>query len=194
MAIMPYPVRLERELVLRDGSSCRLRAIRPEDAQSLQQFVRSMSQETRYFRFVASIKELSPRQLARYTQIDYWRDMALIAEIAVPAAGETGAAPPESSDAEPLPRRFAGVARYMLNADMHSCEFAIAIADDWQGRGLGRLLMQSLIEVAQSRQLTTMNGMILAQNHKMAKLMQRLGFVLRQDPEDGSMLLASKEL
>ncbi len=195
MAIMPYPVRLERELVLRDGSTCLLRAIRPEDAQSLQHFVRSMSQETRYFRFVASIKELSPRQLARYTQIDYWRDMALIAEIPTPVEGEPATAEPLAErEGVPAPRQLVGVARYMLNPDMHSCEFAIAIADDWQGRGLGRQLMQSLIEVAQSRQLTTMNGMILAHNHKMAKLMQRLGFVLRPDPEDGSMILAHREL
>jgi acetyltransferase len=193
MAIMPYPVRLERELVLRDGSACLLRAIRPEDAQALQQFVRGMSQETRYFRFVASIKELSPKQLARYTQIDYWRDMALIAE--VPASAAAGNDAPAAGDgADAAPRQLVGVARYMLNADMQTCEFAIAIGDDWQGKGLGRQLMQSLIEVAQSRQLTSMNGMILAHNRKMAKLMQRLGFALRPDPEDGSMLLATRAL
>lgn len=189
MAIMPYPVRLERDLVLRDGKICRLRAIRPEDAQSLQQFVREMSPEARYFRFVASIKELSPRQLARYTQIDYWRDMALVAEV----VGDAGA-PAEGQGTPVPPRQFVGVARYMLNADMHTCEFAIAIADGWQGRGLGVQLMQSLIEVAQSRQLSCMNGMVLAQNHKMLKLMQYLGFSLRPDPEDGSMVLASRNL
>ncbi len=131
--------------------------------------------------------------MARYTQIDYWRDMALIAEVPGIPASESAA--PESVDGdEAAPRQLVGVARYMLNADMQTCEFAIAIADDWQGKGLGRQLMQSLIEVAQSRQLTAMNGMILSQNHKMAKLMQRLGFTLRTDPDDGSMLLATRPL
>ena len=194
MAIMPYPTRLERELVLRNGSSCLLRAIRPEDADMLQQFVREMSEQTRYFRFVASVKELSPRQLARYTQIDYWRDMAVVAEVASDTKSVGIASAPGASDHAPPGRQFAGVARYMLNPDMRSCEFAIAIGDQWQGRGLGVLLMQALIDVARSRQLQRMDGMVLAQNHKMLKLMQRLGFSQRSDPEDASMVLVGRDL
>lgn len=188
MAIMPYPSRLETALVLRDGSACLLRAIRPEDAPTLQDFVRGLSEEARYFRFVASVKELSPRQLARYTQIDYWRDMALVAE--VDSLPSTLA----SDEATPAGRRFAGVARYMLNADARTCEFAIAIDDAWQGKGLGRQLMQSLIDVARGRGLTHMEGMVLARNTKMLGLMQRLGFSVRPDPEDASMVLVGREL
>lgn len=184
MAIMPYPTQLERDCLLRDGTPYRLRAIRPEDADTLQAFVRSLSDEARYFRFVASIKELAPKQLARYTQIDYWREMALVAELDLPAAPA----------AESPARLFAGVARYMLNADTRSCEFAIAIGDAYQGQGLGVQLMQALIDVARSRRLERMEGMVLANNRKMLKLMHRLGFESRPDPEDASMMLVTRAL
>lgn len=81
MAIMPYPTGLTREQLMRDGTPYRLRAIRPEDADALQGFGRGMSAQTRYFRFVANVKELPPQQLARFTQIDYWREMVLVAEV-----------------------------------------------------------------------------------------------------------------
>jgi acetyltransferase len=188
MAIMPYPTQLERECLMRDGSAYQLRAIRPEDAEALQAFVRSLSDETRYFRFVANVRELSPRQLARFTQIDYWREMALVAVLPTEAVD-----PEEHAELAVMPR-FAGVARYMLNPDMHSCEFAIAIGDTWQSRGLGVQMMQALIDVARSRGLQRMEGMVIANNGKMHKLMQRLGFSSRPDPEDASMSLVSREL
>ena len=188
MAIMPYPTQLERECVLVDGSSCLLRAIRPEDAPTLQDFVRGLSDQTRYFRFVASVKELSPRQLARYSQIDYWRDMALVVEAPAEAGTMEGAVD------NPPPLRFAGVARYMLNPDMRSCEFAIVIDDQWQGKGLGAILMQSLIDVARSRRLQHMEGSVISLNRKMLKLMHRLGFTSRLDPDDASMTLVELAL
>lgn len=200
MAIMPYPTQLERECLMRDGTPFRLRAIRPEDADTLQEFVRGLSDEARYFRFVASIKELAPRQLARYTQIDYWREMALIAEVEAATSAELAlnAELPSLDLGAIVPlspvRRFAGVARYMLNADTRSCEFAIAIGDSFQGQGLGVQLMQALIDVARARRLERMEGMVLASNSKMLKLMQRLGFECRKDPEDASMMLVARPL
>lgn len=177
MAIMPYPTGLTREQLMRDGTPYRLRAIRPEDADALQGFVRGMSAQTRYFRFVANVKELPPQQLARYTQIDYWREMALVAEV-TEADGS----------------RLAGVARYMLNPDGRSCEFAIVIGDDWQGRGLGVQLMQALMAVAREQGLHRMEGMVLSANHTMLGLMQFLGFTARPDPEDASMMLVERAL
>jgi acetyltransferase len=82
----------------------------------------------------------------------------------------------------------------MLNPDMHSCEFAIAIGDAWQGQGLGVQLMQALIDVARERGLKRMEGMVLAENRKMQKMMRKLGFSVRVDPEDTSMLLVSLDL
>ena len=126
--------------------------------------------------------------LARYSQIDYWRDMALVVE--APAAAASMAGTPDN----PLPHRFAGVARYMLNPDMRSCEFAIVIDDQWQGKGLGAILMQSLIDVARSRRLQHMEGSVISLNRKMLKLMHRLGFTSRLDPDDASMTLVELAL
>ncbi|HWS25769.1 MAG TPA: GNAT family N-acetyltransferase, partial [Xanthomonadales bacterium] len=95
---------------------------------------------------------------------------------------------------DPPPHRFAGVARYMLNPDMRSCEFAIVIDDHWQGKGLGVILMQALIDVARSRRLQHMEGTVISQNRKMLKLMQRLGFTSRLDPDDASMTLVELAL
>ena len=82
-----------------------------------------------------------------------------------------------------------GVCRYAVNPDGESCEFAVVVADDWQHRGLARKLMGVLIETARSRGIQYMNGVFLANNERMLKFVQKLGFVLSNDPEDSSVKL-----
>ncbi|WP_020558641.1 GNAT family N-acetyltransferase [Thiofilum flexile] len=159
MAIHPYPIDLVRKLQLADGTDVVIRPIRPEDAEMEQEFVRNLSMESRYMRFMQALRELTPEMLVRFTQIDYDREMAFIA-----LARQNG------KDAE------AGVARYAINPDKVSCEFALVIADDWQGRGLGGLLMRSLMESARSKGCTLIIGEVLADNGNMIRLMTRLGF------------------
>ena len=106
-----------------------------------------------------ALRELTPEMLVRFTQIDYDREMAFVA-----LARQNG------KDIE------AGVTRYAINPDKISCEFALVIADEWQGRGLGGLLMRSLMESARSKGCTTIIGEVLADNSNMIRLMTRLGF------------------
>jgi acetyltransferase len=167
MAIHPYPADLVTTWALRDGSPVTLRPIRPEDAEIEQEFVKGLSGSSRYFRFMNMVSELTPAMLARFTQIDYDREMALIA-----VRKEGG------RDAE------IAVARYITNPDGRSCEFAIAVADAWQGRGLGRRMLELLIEVARSRGLETMIGHVLSGNQPMLALCAKLGFEISDDPED----------
>jgi acetyltransferase len=174
MAIMPYPAYLSRELVLRDGRSCRMRAIRAEDADRLQRFLRALSPQSRYFRFISTLDQLSPRMLVRYTQIDYDRELALVA---VQPAG-----PGEAIDGDT--ERIVGVARYLLNRDRETCEFAIAIDDSCQGQGLGTGMMLALIDEAKARGLSWIEGYVLAINLPMLRLMRALGFSVETDPED----------
>jgi acetyltransferase len=134
-----------------------LRPIRPEDAEMEKAFVCSLSAESRYFRFMNTIKELSPALLVRFTQIDYDRDMAFIAV---------------EDD------RAIGISRYATNPDGESCEFALVIAEDWKRRGLGSRMMRALIEVARARGLKRMIGHVLAENHAMLALCGGLGFAL----------------
>jgi len=177
MAIHPYPAQYVRDWQLPDGRTVTLRPIRPEDAQIEQEFVKVLSAESRYFRFMDTMRELTPRMLARFTQIDYDREMAFVATIV-----ENG------REVE------IGVARYVTNPDGETCEFAIVVADAWHRRGLGRRLMELLIEVAQQRDLKTMFGHILAQNIAMQALCAGLGFTIAQHAEDPAQRRATLRL
>ncbi len=172
MAIHPYPQRLISEWTLPDGTEVTIRPIRPEDAELEIEFVRKLSPETKYFRFMNTMRELPPAMVVRLTQIDYDREMAFVATI-------------EDEGQETQ----IGVCRYAVNPDGESCEFAVVVADDWQHRGLARRLMGVLIETARERGLEYMNGVFLASNERMLRFVQKLGFVLSNDPEDSTVKL-----
>jgi acetyltransferase len=177
MAIHPYPKHLISHAQLSDGTDITIRPIRPEDAEIEQSFVKALSSQSRYFRFMRSLNELTQEMLVRFTQIDYHRELALIAVLEWDG-GETEL----------------GVARYIMNPDGRSCEFALVVADAWQGKGIGSRLMQALMEAARQRGLREIDGEVLASNHNMLHLMTSLGFSLHTSSEDPGVKLASKEL
>ncbi|MGI9132428.1 MAG: acetate--CoA ligase family protein, partial [Rhodoferax sp.] len=121
LAILPYPAHFEQVWPLPGGGEYMVRPIHPEDAQMLQDLMHNLSPESRYFRFVSSITELPPSMLARFTLIDYDREMALVAVVKTRHAAEDG----EISETE----RIVGVSRYITNPDQSTCEFALVIAD-----------------------------------------------------------------
>ena len=168
MAIHPYPYHMIKEVQLADGSNMTIRPIRPEDANMEQEFVRQLSVQSRYFRFMQSVTELTPEMLIRFTQLDYHREMALI------AVQEKGGKEIEL-----------GVTRYVMNPDGRSCEFALVVADAWQNKGIGSQLLSMLIEAAQDRGFHSMNGEILADNHKMLALVKRHGFRVTATDDPG---------
>ena len=176
MAIHPYPAKLDRIETLPGGSLLRIRPIRPEDATLEIDFVERMSERSRYMRFFSAARGLTPQMLARFTQVDYDRELALIA---LP---------------EPGAERILGVARYNTNPDGDSCEFAIAIADDWSGRGLGRILMKALMSAARDAGYRSMTGSVLRENDGMLRLASRLDFELRPDPEDPAVVKLARAL
>ncbi|HEX7386025.1 MAG TPA: GNAT family N-acetyltransferase [Castellaniella sp.] len=177
MAIHPYPRRLVRSMVTASQQEWLLRPIRPEDATLLQEFIRGLSDESRYMRFVSMLRELTPRMLARYTRIDYDREVALVATAQVSNAENRGL----------LRERIVGFAHCLRNADGQGAEYALVIADDWQRRGLGEHLMQSLIQVAQRQQLDYIEGVVLATNRPMLGLMTHLGFQNDAEADDPTM-------
>ena len=174
MAIHPYPAHLVSEWTARNGTRVVVRPIRPEDAGIEREFVKQLSPEAKYFRFMSTIRELSPQMLARFTQIDYDREMALIAVTAKDGREEE-----------------VGVARYITNPDGTSCEFAIVVDDEWQKYGLGRQLMTQLIEVARSRGLATMSGDILTDNQPMLALAASLGFTVGDVADEPGLKVAT---
>ncbi|MDE2259101.1 MAG: GNAT family N-acetyltransferase, partial [Betaproteobacteria bacterium] len=131
----------------------------------------------RYFRFMDALRELPKALLVRFTQLDYQREMAIIA-----LTGTNGQ------------EEQIGVARYATSPDGESCEFALVIADDWQRRGLGKALMQYLMQIASSRGLKVMEGEVLANNPNMLRLMTSLGFSAETAAGDPAIRIVTASL
>jgi len=174
LAIHPYPWQWVREDALRDGRAMTLRPIRPEDASALQDMVRALSAESRYLRFMHAMNDLSPLLLAQFTKLDYDRAMAFVAD--------------------PGDAKLAGVAQYSLDRDGAGGEFAITVADDWQGHGLATRLMTLLIEHAREHGLSRLWGDVLRNNVAMHALMKRLGFTARASREDRELMVFTLDL
>ncbi len=177
LAIHPYPAHLVTHSQLPDGTDIVVRPIRPEDAEMEQDFIRELSEEAKYFRFMQALQELTPEMLVRFTQIDYDHEMAFI------ATRERGGKEVQL-----------GVARYVINPDRRSCEFALVVSDQWQHKGLAHRLMYHLMEVARNRGLESMDGEVLSNNTKMLELVKALGFQIGNDPDDPGIKQVSKGL
>jgi len=178
MAIHPYPAELVDVVTLRDATVLAIRPIRPEDALLERAFVNGLSEQTRYFRFFYQLHELTPAMLARFTQVDYDRELALVA-VAKDSKGHD---------------TFVGVARYITNFDGESAEFAVVVGDAWQGRGIAGALMQRLAAAAKRKGLARLVGTVLRANPNMLKFTQSQGFQLRDDPEDAEQVIAERVL
>ena len=177
VAIAPYPRHLIQREVMADGMELVIRPIRPEDAEAERDFVHNLSEQARKFRFMHAMNDLSPAMLARFTHIDYSREMAFVA---IAGSGDE--------------RKQVGVARYAANPDGKSCEFAVVVSDEMQGRGIGTRLMRALMSEARDRGLTIMEGTVLAENAGMLQLMQSLGFSMRRSPEEPELYLVERWL
>jgi acetyltransferase len=176
VAIEPYPSELAHTIAV-GKDKLLVRPIRPEDAALERSFVHDLSFESRYFRFHRGLSELTPAMLVRFTQIDYDREMAFIAVL-------------ERSGHE----EAVGVSRYVAEADGENCEFALVVADAWQGLGVGTELMHALIERARAKGLRRMFGEVLAHNGKMLDLARGLGFGIAPHAGDPTLRTVTLEL
>jgi acetyltransferase len=158
LAILPYPDALERHVDSALGPLV-LRPIRPEDAPAHQVFFHALTPEDVHFRMFGMMRELPPSQLARFTQIDYAREMAFIATRGGGAGEET-----------------LGVARVSVDPDNTVGEFAIVVRSDLKGRGLGRMLMACLLDYCRARGLLVVRGVALGDNDRMHALARSCGF------------------
>ena len=186
LAILPYPARFEQKWPLRGGGEYVVRPIHPDDAQMLQEFTKSLSPESRYFRFVSNMAELPASMLSRFTLIDYDREMALCAVAEAEVVGDDGQ--------KHKKQRIVGVSRYITNPDQTSCEFSLVVADAYAGQGLGTRLMLSIMDVAREKGLQEIIGLVLTHNNGMLKLMRSLGFEIKAYPEDPDFRLVTHAL
>jgi acetyltransferase len=177
MAIHPYPSHLANRQQLADGTNLLIRPIRPEDNGIEQEFTRMLSPQSKYFRFMRALHELTPEMLVRFTQIDYDQEMALLAVVKE-----------RNREIE------VGVARYATLPDGKSCEYAIVVADEWRHRGIGFQLMRQLMDIARSRDLEVMESEVLAENIGMLTLAAKLGFTINPGVDTPGIRVVSRHL
>ena len=157
--IAPYPNNYEFTEKLKTGEEVFIRPIMPEDEPMLLEFFYSLSKETNYFRFFSYRKKLTHEQLASFSQIDYAREVAIVAIVE-----ENGK------------KRIIGVDRLVYYPNEDKYEFAIVVTDKWQRSGIGYMLMQKLIYIAKDKGIQEIYGTVLAENYKMLQFVKKFGF------------------
>ena len=172
-----YPSEWERSATTRDGVSFRLRPIRPDDEDRERRFVIRLSPESRYRRMMNAMKELPAELLQQFVHVDYVHTMAFVAL--------TG---------EPPDEEIIGVARFAPDRGGSDSEFAVAVADAWQARGVGATLMGLLFEYAHARGIHRLRGEILANNSKMIDLAHWLGMKTTLCLDEGCLVEASRDV
>ncbi len=178
LAIRPYPRELEEIITLDDDRKLLLRPVLPEDEPSLRAAFAKLTPEEIRLRFFAPMKALSHVQAARFTQIDYDREMALIlTEPGIPGRTE-----------------IFGVVRISADPDNERAEYAIIVQHDMTGRGLGHLLMQRIIDYARRRGIGEIYGDVLHENTTMLNLCKTLGFSRAVMPSDPDIVRVSLKL
>ncbi|RLG03529.1 MAG: hypothetical protein DRN54_02725, partial [Thaumarchaeota archaeon] len=168
LVIMPYPTKYVTPYRLRDGTQVILRPIRPEDEPIEAELIKNLSEESKRFRFFYVIKDITHDLLVRFCNIDYDREMAIIAEYT-----DSGGR-----------RRNVGVGRLIMDPSRRRGEFAVVVADDFQGKGLGTKLVDMLIQIADEKKLESIYGIVMPENTRMIELCRRLGFDIRYTPEE----------
>jgi RimJ/RimL family protein N-acetyltransferase len=155
------------DLTLRNGRVVHVRAIVPSDEEEILQAFDRLSNQSRYMRFMHSVREVNRTRL---------RDVLA----SFPEKGLAIAATVPAEDGIDI----VGTATFIIGPGPETCEFAISVADAWGGAGLGHALMTALIEAARRRGLREMDGFVLAENQPMLRLASRLGFEVTRDPDD----------
>jgi acetyltransferase len=164
-------------LTSRDGAAFAVRPIHPDDTERERAFITGLSEESRYNRLMYSLREPSAAFLRQLVSVDYRRSMAFVAVVGEPA-GEC----------------FVGVARYASEPAAPRAEFAVVVADAWQGRGVGTQLANILFDYAGEQSIATLFGTVLASNERMIKLVHFLGLTTRPAPDDATLLIATLDL
>ncbi len=172
LVISPYPAEYEFHERTENHRNILIRPIKPEDADLFKDLFDVLSSTSVYYRFFNAVKELSPSMLARFTQIDYDRQIAL-------------AALDEDSNEE----RMFGVARVIADPDGKTGEFSVLIGDPWQSEGIGGRLLGRVLQIAQERGLKTVWGTVLRENRGMTALAEKLGFAGRAGREADELKL-----
>jgi len=162
----PYPLDLEREIVLRDGVRVRSRPIRPDDEPRLVSLYDRLSRFTAYQRFFTAMNRLPPDWAHFLANVDYRRRLALVVE-------------------NPSDEELIAVARYECTDRRDTAEIAFVVLDAWQNRGLGGSLINDLLAAAEARGISRFVAYVLADNTRMVSLLERVTEIVERTVESG---------
>ena len=176
LALPPYPTELIGAYSAK-GQNFTIRPIRPEDAQAHGAFFSRLTPEDIRYRFFSAVRELSPEQMARMTQVDYEREMAFIAT-------RTGADGQEET---------VGVSRLVRDAPEHG-EFAVIVQPDTKGAGLAGHLMTRLLDWGRSQGMKEVVGQVLSDNRPMLGFIRKLGFTIHPVPGEPDLVEAKFDM
>jgi len=164
LVISPYPNQYEARIVREGVGDLFIRPIRPEDAPLLVEHFDSLSRQSVYFRFFSPLKMLPPGMLARFTQIDYDREIALVALLGTEAN-----------------EKMLGVARVITDIyHPENAEFSVVVGDFWQGKGIGAELLKRCLSISKERGIENVKGIVLPENTQMLALGKKLGFTAKK--------------
>jgi acetyltransferase len=175
LAIRPYPIRYDRDVMLPDGTDIKIRPIRPEDEPLLVNFHHTLSERSvylRYFHWMKLEQRTDHERLTRMCFIDYDRQMALVADRKSPETGQ---------------REIMGVGRLVKSHTANEAEIAVIVSDHFQRHGLGTALVRQLVDFAKDEKLDRVTATMLFENRPMQKVFQRLGFHLRDSADHDSL-------
>ena len=172
-----YPAHLSQTWTLASGESLSVRPVRHDDDELEEAFVRALSLESRYQRMLSGGTKVTPEWIESMTHIDYRRHMAFAA-ITVSDGVE----------------KFVGVARYVVDASTLAADVALVLADAWQGRGLGRRLLTTLLDHAQAAGVREAVGVVLTTNVAMLRLVRSMGFAVTAEPGDATVMRIRRDL
>lgn len=171
LVIAPYPTKYVNQWTLKDGTPVALRPIKPEDETLFYELFKNLSEETMQLRFFQIIKDMPHETLTRYCNLDYDREIAIVAEV------------------QKDKRRIIGVVRVILEPGGTRGEFAVVVSDQWQGLGLGSKLMDYIVEIGKDISLKTIYGYVSSSNRRMIDLCTKKGF--KMQPLEGELKLAT---
>ena len=169
-AVFPYPKEWERTIALGNGSDVFVRPVRPEDEAMFLRFFERVSTDDLRLRFFSAVRHFSHEFIARLTQLDYARSIALAA--IDPASGE-----------------MLGAVRLLADANYDTGEYGIMVRSDLKGAGLGWRLMRIMIEYARWQGLRMVEGQVLRENTTMLAMCRQLGFAITADPDDATVAI-----
>jgi len=172
-----YPAHLSRTWTLASGESLRVRPVRHDDSELEEAFVRALSLESRYQRMLSGGTKVTPEWIDSMTHIDYQRHMAFAVSTTLDGV-----------------EQFVGVGRYVVDPPTNIADIALVLADAWQRKGLGRRLLEILLEHAAGAGIRVAIGVVLATNVAMLRLARSMGFTVHPEPGDATVLRIARNL